>query len=81
MNKPSFEVTSSFLLKLMKFSALNIRSDADILNAFDAITKSDSGVLTDSDVKPIEDDFESRVPENLKAFVSTVESLVNKDKK
>lgn len=77
MSKPSFEVTSSFLLKLMKFSAMHIRSEADVINAFDVINKAQNNVLTDSDVKPLEDSFESRVPENLKDFVSTVESLLD----
>lgn len=77
MSKPSFEVTSSFLLNLMKFSALHIRSEADVINAFDALNKTQNTILTDSDVKPLEESFESRVPENLKDFVSTVESLLD----
>jgi hypothetical protein len=77
MSKPSFEVTSSFLLKLMKFSAMHIRSEADVINAFDAINRAQNNVLTDSDVKRLEGSFESRVPENLKDFVSTVESLLD----
>lgn len=80
MSKPSFEVTSSFLLKLIKFSALNVRSEADVINAFDAINKTQNSVLTDSDLKPLETSFESRVPDNLKDLVSTIESVLD-DKK
>lgn len=79
MNKPSFEVTSSFLLKLMKFSADQFRSEADVLNAFDAISKNKGGVLTDTDVEAVEEAFQSRVPDNLKELVSTVESLLDDD--
>lgn len=80
MNKPSFEVTSSFLLKLMKFSALHIRSEADVINAFNALSVNKNTVLTESDIKPVEDSFESRVPENLKDLASTIESVLD-DKK
>lgn len=78
MSKPSFEVTSSFLLKLMKFSALHIRSESDIINAFDALNSTKNNILTDSDVKPLEESFESKVPDNLKDLASTIESLLDK---
>lgn len=80
MRKPNFEVTSSFLLQLMKFSANNLHSEADVLNAFDALNKSTQSILTDQDVKPLEDGFESRVPENLKSLVSAIHSVLEEDK-
>jgi hypothetical protein len=75
--KPSFEVSSSFLLQLMKFASNRIVSEVDMLNVLDNLRKSGSQVLTDSDMKDVEKDFADSAPENLKEFASVVSSLID----
>lgn len=77
MSKPSFEVTSGFLLKLIKFSALNIKSEADVINAFDTLSKNHQSVLTD--IKPLEENFKSSVPDNLSDLASVIEGMLDND--
>lgn len=78
MSKPSFEVTSGFLLKLIKFSALHIKSDADVVQAFETLNQNKQTVLTATDVEPLEQSFKSSVPENLKDLASAIESMLDK---